>query len=264
MNEIISIKQLPLIEQQFAMLSADIKKRTDEALSLVCTEDTRLAVKKVRAELNAEKNLTHETFREIKAKVFEPWDAVESLYKTEIQALYANTDSQLKGKISEVESGLVQEVADAGKEYFTEYAESIGLEGFTFDDLGIKVTLSTKSNPLKKKIREVCDAKLADLNAISGMENKAEVMALYMGGLNLADSLSESRRRTLERSKYEDKVVVESAVESIVEPVVVNDAPIVKISEPEETIEITLTVRAERSKLKKLEAFLVEGGYDYD
>ena len=53
-NGLIIVKQLPVIEDQLAAVKESITERVNQALSLVCTEDTYKDIKKVRAELNKE------------------------------------------------------------------------------------------------------------------------------------------------------------------------------------------------------------------
>ena len=53
-RELIRVTQLPVIEEQLKALSAEIDTKVNEAMSMVCTEDTVKAVKKVRAELNSQ------------------------------------------------------------------------------------------------------------------------------------------------------------------------------------------------------------------
>jgi len=51
-NELIVVRQLPVIEERLRSVRAEIEDKTKEAMSLVCTEDTYRDVKKVRSELN--------------------------------------------------------------------------------------------------------------------------------------------------------------------------------------------------------------------
>ena len=53
-NNLIVIKQLPVIEDQLVAVKQSIEERVNAALSLVCTEDTYKDIKKVRSELNKE------------------------------------------------------------------------------------------------------------------------------------------------------------------------------------------------------------------
>ena len=54
MQELITIKQLPQIEEHLKELSIDIDKKVENAKSLVCTEENVKTIKQVRADLNKE------------------------------------------------------------------------------------------------------------------------------------------------------------------------------------------------------------------
>lgn len=47
---VITLKQLPIIEEHLQLVKADIETRTKNAMQLVCTEETRGDVKKIRTE----------------------------------------------------------------------------------------------------------------------------------------------------------------------------------------------------------------------
>lgn len=53
-KEIIAVKQLPIIVEQLHEVKAEVTAKVEQALSLVCTEDTVKDVKKVRSDLNKE------------------------------------------------------------------------------------------------------------------------------------------------------------------------------------------------------------------
>jgi hypothetical protein len=50
-QELIIVKQLPIIEEQLKGLSEEISKKVSKAMKLAVTEETVKEVKKVRAEL---------------------------------------------------------------------------------------------------------------------------------------------------------------------------------------------------------------------
>ena len=52
MDELIAVKQLPIIEERLKDLAAVIDRQVEEALSMAVTPDTVKAVKDVRAVLN--------------------------------------------------------------------------------------------------------------------------------------------------------------------------------------------------------------------
>ena len=50
-NEIMIVKQLPVIEEQLKLIKTEIEEKTSLALSMICTEDTYKEIKKLRADL---------------------------------------------------------------------------------------------------------------------------------------------------------------------------------------------------------------------
>ena len=53
-TQLIVIKQLPEIEENLKLVSNEIQMKVDQAKQLVCNEETRQTIKKIRAELNKE------------------------------------------------------------------------------------------------------------------------------------------------------------------------------------------------------------------
>ena len=53
-NELIIVKQLPIIEEQLKKASDEIDEKVKNAVALVCNEETIKIVKEVRATLNKE------------------------------------------------------------------------------------------------------------------------------------------------------------------------------------------------------------------
>ena len=54
-NELIIVKQLPMIEEHLKERSEEIEKKVENAKSLVCTEENVKTIKEVRTELNKDK-----------------------------------------------------------------------------------------------------------------------------------------------------------------------------------------------------------------
>ena len=87
-TEMIVVKQLPVIEQQLQVIKTEVTKKVEDALSLVCTEDTVKDVKKVRAELNKELTYWEDKRKQVKKEVLAPYNAFESVYKDCISNTY--------------------------------------------------------------------------------------------------------------------------------------------------------------------------------
>lgn len=294
-NGLIIVKQLPVIEDQLAAVKESITERVNQALSLVCTEDTYKDIKKVRADLNKEYAELEAKRKEVKTAVLAPYEKFEKVYKECAGDLYADADRKLKAKIAEVEEGLRQQKITAVCDYFVEYRESIGLteDLVKYDDMGLKVGLSDSLTGLKKKVKDFLDHISDDLKAIESHEDKDEIMTEYRRGFNLANALStvaarhkaiedakrlreeaEARRKAQEEREKELAAVIAAQTEQVApvaspvavevaqvvpEPVAVPEAP-----EAEKTYSTSFKVTGTLDQLKALKKFLVEGGYTYE
>lgn len=294
-NGLIIVKQLPVIEDQLAAVKESITERVNQALSLVCTEDTYKDIKKVRADLNKEYAELEAKRKEVKTAVLAPYEKFEKVYKECAGDLYADADRKLKAKIAEVEEGLRQQKITAVCDYFVEYRESVGLteDLVKYDDMGLKVGLSDSLTGLKKKVKDFLDHISDDLKAIESHEDKDEIMTEYRRGFNLANALStvaarhkaiedakrlreeaEARRKAQEEREKELAAVIAAQTEQVApvaapvavevaqvvpEPVAVPDAP-----EAEKTYSTSFKVTGTLDQLKALKKFLVEGGYNYE
>lgn len=67
-NNLIVVKQLPIIEDQLRQVKASVDARVAQALALACTEETYKDVKKARAELNKEFQDLEARRREVKKR----------------------------------------------------------------------------------------------------------------------------------------------------------------------------------------------------
>ena len=294
-NELIIVKQLPVIEDQLAAVKASITERVNQALSLVCTEDTYKDVKKVRSDLNKEYAELEARRKEVKAAVMAPYEKFEAVYKDCAGDLYKDADQKLKQKISEVENGLRQQKEEKLLEYFNEYRESslIDAEFVALGDAGIKVGLTDSLTSLKKQAKGFLDHIADDLKAISTHEDRDEILTEYKRGFNLGAAMStvaarhkaiedarkareEAETRRLAQEEQQKSLeamiaaqvaqeapaaapVVVEAVESIPETSPVPEAPVA-----EKTYSTSFKVTGTLEKLKALKAFLVEGGYEYE
>ena len=81
MNDLIRVTQLPVIEERLRSMKAHVDESVQEALSLVCTEETVTAVKKARADLNNQFADLEEQRKAVKKAVMEPWERFEAVYK---------------------------------------------------------------------------------------------------------------------------------------------------------------------------------------
>ena len=88
-QDLIVVKQLPVIEDQLIAVKESIETRVKEATSLICTEDNYKDVKKVRADLSKEYQEMETRRKAVKAAIIAPYDQFEKIYKDCVGDAYA-------------------------------------------------------------------------------------------------------------------------------------------------------------------------------
>lgn len=295
-NQLIVIRQLPIIEEQLRQVKAGIEARVSEALSLACTEETYKEVKKARAELNKEYAELEQRRKEVKAAILTPYQEFEALYKECAGDIYSAADAQLKARIAEVETGLRQERLDEVLIYFEEYRQQLGISEdlVSFTRSGIKITLSESRKALRLKAKCFLDHIAGDLALIETQEHKDEILVEYHRTLNASQAITavSNRHKAMEeeRRRREATAAAQAAraeAQAKVEAAVAEDAPapapvpapaavqppVAAAAEPdgptarpadEELYATTFRVIGTKARLKALKVFLNEGGYQYE
>lgn len=275
-KEIIAVKQLPIIVEQLHEVKAEVTAKVEQALSLVCTEDTVKDVKKVRSDLNKELKDYEERRKAVKKAIMTPYEQFETVYKDCISDTYKKADTELKGKIDSVENELKEQKKAEVKGYFDEYLTATGIDFVTFENANINVTLSASMKSLKEQAKAFVDKIVDDLNLIDTQEHKDEILYEYKQSLNVSNTITtvtnrykaieeakarEEERKAREQAEAEAAAKVESVVEAVAPPTVEPIAPPV---EKEKTYTLKFTVRGTMPQLKALKEFLNNGGYDYE
>lgn len=275
-KEIIVVKQLPIIVEQLQEVKAEVTAKVEQALSLVCTEDTVKDVKKVRSDLNKELKDYEESRKAVKKAIMTPYEQFETVYKDCIFDTYKKADTELKGKIDSVENELKEQKKAEVKGYFDEYLTATGIDFVTFENANINVTLSASMKSLKEQAKAFVDKIVDDLNLIDTQEHKDEILYEYKQSLNVSNTITtvtnrykaieeakarEEERKAREQAEAEAAAKVESVVEAVAPPTVEPIAPPV---EKEKTYTLKFTVRGTMPQLKAIKEFLNNGGYDYE
>ena len=275
-KEIIAVKQLPIIVEQLHEVKAEVTAKVEQALSLVCTEDTVKDVKKVRSELNKELKDYEERRKAVKTAIMKPYNDFEEIYKDCISDTYKKADAELKSKIDSVENELKEQKKAEVKGYFDEYLTATGIDFVTFENANINVTLSASMKSLKEQAKAFVDKIVDDLNLIDTQEHKDEILYEYKQSLNVSNAITtvanrykaieeakarEEERKAREQAEAEAAAKVEEVVEAVAPPTVEPIAPPV---EEEKTYTLKFTVRGTMPQLKALKEFLKNGGYDYE
>lgn len=277
-EQLIIVRQLPVIEAQLREKAADIKARTEVACSMACTPDTLATVKNMRAELNKEFKQYEAARKRVKTAIMAPYEDFEATYKECIADAFTNADKQLGLMVNSVSYHLREEKERGIREYFYNHLEAAGLERdkFAYERMGLAVTLSKSDTSLKKECKAWIEQRNQDLTTISGMNNADEIMVEYLRTLDLSRSILvvNDRHHELDSIRTQRAEKEQAEGEKVSEPVEVKvpennalSAPevvqaMVETGEPE--LKLVFTVYGTREKLKELKAFLVNGGYRYE
>ena len=283
-DEIIVIKQLPQIEEHLQLIKEEVTAKVNDALSLVCNEDTLKSVKAARADLNKDFKDFEERRKTVKKAIMSPYEQFETVYKDCISDTYKKADTELKKKIDSVENELKEQKTAEVKGYFDEYRDSKIVNGITwigFANAHINVTLSASMKSLKEQAKAFIDRICDDLNLIDTQEHKDEILYHYkkvdgMTFLNASKAITlvnekfkaieaekarEEERKAREQAEAETAAKVEKVVETLTPPTIEPIAPPV---EEEPILTLKFIVRGTRSELRELKEYLERNGFDYE
>lgn len=255
MEDLIVIKQLPVIEEQFKNLSLEIDEKLKNVDKLECNEETVKEIKKIRAEFNKEAKEFGQVKKEIKDKVLAPYNEFEKNYKEYVENKYKNDDLILKNKIDMVETTL----KEIKKVHLIEYFNQINEVDFIkFDDINLNITLSASEKSLKEEITSFCEKVKNEINSIKLLDNSEEIMYEYKNNLDMTKSIQivQARKKALEESKKQEVIHTEIKTS--------NEEIKNEIVEQEEIITVNLQVTAEVSKIKALKKFMLENQIKFE
>lgn len=274
-GSLIQIVQLPIIKERLRVLKEFVDQQVADAMAMVCTADTVVEVKQIRAELNAVFNEAETQRKAVKAAVMQPYLDFEEVYKECIAEPYRRADADLRGKVNAVESELKRACETRLREFFDELTQSNGLDFLKYEQAGVTVSMAdakAKTQP-PKKLREQLERFVTrvgqDVDMIRTLDNAAEVTAVYKQTMNVADAIQivNLQNRSIEQAKVEQErrnaVKTQEAetmrkVEAFAPPVVESAAP-----PQEELLTVTFSVTDTRDRLKLLKQFLDANGYRY-
>lgn len=277
MDNLIVVEQLPIIAEKLESIKQQVIDRVKYAQTCACTLDTVKEIKKYRTDIKREFDSLEEQRKAVKTAVLKPYSDFEEKYKESISTVYNSADKTLKAKIDEVENSLKSEKETAIKEYFDEYVKANNIKWLTYGRTGIAVTLSVSDKKLKEEAKAFADRVISDIAVIDMQEESKhdEIMIEYKKSLNLQQSVQTviDRHEQLKRIKQveEQRKLRETAEQEHIqkiEEVIILSAPQVEkvIEQPavEKKYFTTFKVSGTIEQLKRLKAFLDEGGYEYE
>ena len=263
----IQISELVVTKQNLQKIADNLKGRLEAAEKMACTEGTKQAVKKYRADLKKEFEEL-EAERKEKTKEYEkPLEEFKTVYNELITKPFKAADQALKNKIDEVETLQKNEKRQAVESYATELIQSYALDWLETDRVMPNITLSASVKSLKATVKERLDKIKSDVDCIGVIDNSGEMFAEYMDCLDLAMAkiIVERRKKAVEEAEnaktaYNQQKELDREAEKRVEQL----APPTIVSEQEEkTYSMTFTVSGTIEQLKALKAFMTDNNIDF-
>ena len=300
MEQLITIKQLPILEERFIELGKEIDLKLAHVKNLVVNEENYKDVKNIRALFNKDSKSYADEFKKAEAMILEPWKKAKDTYVSNVVNPYKNADIELKEKINYIEKGLKWEKEVQVKDFFEKHRVSKELDFIRYEDADITVTLSASLKSLKDKAKAFLDEIEEDLKLIATQEGAEEILVEYKRSLNVSKSITDvtARRKAIEEEKIkaeeikakklaekERKKALEKAlaeanpvIEPITPPVAETVVELPKVAEnmivntpvveaPAQTQKemfVAFKVYGNLDKLKELSRFLKENNYNYE
>lgn len=261
-QDMIIIKQLPVIEERLHELKADITERVSDALALDCTEETVKEVKKVRAALNKEFGEYEKARKEVKKAISEPYDNFIAVYNDCVSDVFKKADAELKNKVATVENGIKKIKHEHITSFAAELRTALGLDWLDVGRVIPNITLSASESSLIQKVSDELERINTDVQAI----DDPEIFAEYKASLNLgqAQIIVRNRRAEIEKAKEEaEKRAQQDEIKQEVVEKVEQFAPPIETTEPEaskaeEVYTMTFTVTGTLAQLKALKAYMID------
>ena len=297
-TELITVEQLPIINEQLERVKEIIDNRTADALSLECTEDNRKQIKDIRAMLNKEHSELDRRYKSVMDEVLAPALAVQKKYK-ECTEGYKNADTVLKERIGVVENTLKDRKREVVKAYFDELAQSKGIDFISFDDMGLKIGLASSEKSLKTAVNDFLGRVACDLKMIRSRDDADEILIEYkQNGFQVSDAVNivAQRRQRIENERkrriaaQEEELRREQAAQEAVNAAAAHEedavettetlqpptaapvepAPIEPIPDDDKIIVVNLNLgrfKASKGKIRKLKKVIFdfmenEGGFE--
>lgn len=263
LNEIVIIEQLPVIKEKLQLISDEIEKEVEYALSLPCDEETVKDVKNARAKLNKIKTSLEEKRKQVKNAVMSPYNEFETIYNDLVKDKLTKADETLKNRVDFVEESKKTEKENELRKFVEEHCKANNVH-IDFDKIGLNVTLSASMSSLKEQAKQFIEKVASDLKLIEMEEFSSEILYEY----NKCFDYVQAKTIVLERKKELDNIEQQQKNnENVENSNIVNEEKVNEIIAPieiEETYVYQFTVNATKTQAKQITEFMDSIGVTYE
>lgn len=267
LNELVIVEQLPIIKQKLQIISDEVDKEIEYALSLEVNDESVKEVKNARARLNKIKTEMEERRKQVKNAVLNPYNEFETIYNELVKDKLSSADLQLKEKIDNVENQLKQEKENELREFANQYIIANNIENvLSFDDIPLNITLSASMKSLKEEIKRFVEEISNDIELINLEEYSDEILLEYKKSFDFTKSklnVIERHKQLEEIQKQQKEVQLQIDEENkIVEKVEEITIP-KEVIEDDEILTVTFTITDTKENIIKVREFMKEEGINY-
>lgn len=249
-NDLIVIKQLPIIEQMLDKISVEIDKRTSEAayVSDGKPKEVLKNAKKLRAELNKYFSSLEERRKVVKLSISKPYNEFEKIYKEKITNKFKKADEILKNRIDGIVSDLKQERIKFLEEFFYGQCAVTDIDFLKFEDINLKINLSDSLKSQFEQIRLFVENVKKGLDVINNEKNenkRLDLMLEFKKNFNLTEALEAVNKKEEQIYNLKKNLSQESK-------------NILPSTDNEKSYTITLKLKGSLEKLKILKEYIKE------
>ncbi len=263
-NELMSVKQLPIIVEQLHTIEAQIIDATKKVLSMECTTGTYKKIKEERAKITKQYEELETGRKAIKKAILQPYSDFESVYKKCVSDNYNSFKIKVDEKINAVEHTLLESKAKNVIDFFNEYAQACQIDFLTFEMTNIRINLTTTEKKLKEQAKEFVDNVVNDtaLIKLQTPEQVPEIMFEYEKSLDVygAITIVASRRQGLSEMQIKASKSIE--YEPKEEIATENNNEVLDAPTEETTHQMSFTVRGTMEQLKSLKNYIIENNIE--
>lgn len=265
LNSLIVVEQIPIIKQRLREFKEELDSRVEYVCGLTVTDDNIKEMKKELADIRKIKVELETRRKDVKKQVLQPYEEFERFYKEFATAPLDTAIQSLDKQIKANESQKLADKTDKLKAYLEECKQAHGIEFVQWEQLGIRVNLSTSEKKYKTQISEFVEGISNDLLVIARHPMQDEIFVIYKQTLNLAQAITsaEERQKAVEAEKArreqeaEARAKLQGQIDQTAQIIeAVTTPPIIEVVEevPQEDAEIyqlTFSVYGTQAQLRR-------------
>ena len=208
MENQITLVQSPIIKHDLKAVGASVSKRINDLdiKNQVATTDTIKFLKELRATLNKEFKEFEDQRKAVSKAINAPCVEFTDIYKAEIATKYKSAVDVLKDTIGTFEASIKLEKQVNIEIYYAELCQAEKIDFIKFEQLGIKIDLSTSEKKYKEQCNAFIEKVLEDMKLIESEEFQAEIMAEFKSTLNASKAITEVRARKAREKEEAERI----------------------------------------------------------